>query len=47
MRLADLNRGLVLVTGPTGCGKSTTLACMLDRMNHKRTGHILTMEDPI
>ncbi|MEI2998804.1 MAG: ATPase, T2SS/T4P/T4SS family [Senegalimassilia faecalis] len=47
MRLADLNRGLVLETGPTGCGKSTTLACMLDRMNHKRTGHILTMEDPI
>ena len=47
MRLAGLNRGLVLVTGPTGCGKSTTLACMLDRMNHKRTGHILTMEDPI
>ena len=38
MRLADLNRGLVLVTGPTGCGKSTTLACMLDRMNHTAHG---------
>ena len=47
MQLADTPKGLVLVTGPTGSGKSTTLACMLDRMNHTRTGHIITMEDPI
>ena len=47
MQLADVAKGLVLVTGPTGSGKSTTLACMLDRMNHTRTGHIITMEDPI
>ena len=47
MRLADLNRGLVLVTGPTGCGKSTTLACMLDRMNHKRTGHIANYSEAL
>jgi len=47
MHLADLNRSLVLVTGPTGCGKSTTLACMLDRMNHKRTGHILTTDQAL
>ena len=44
---ASYRSGIVLVTGETGSGKSTTLACMLDRMNHKRTGHILTMEDPI
>lgn len=47
MDLADTNKGLVLVTGPAGSGKSTTLACLLDRMNHGRTGHIITMEDPI
>ena len=47
MKLADVAKGLVLVTGPTGSGKSTTLACMLDRMNHNRQGHIITMEDPI
>ncbi len=47
MRLASVSKGLVLVTGPTGSGKSTTLACLLDRMNHERTGHIITMEDPI
>ena len=47
LRLADMQKGMVLVTGPAGAGKSTTLACMLDRMNHKRTGHIITMEDPI
>lgn len=47
MNLADMNKGLILVAGPAGSGKSTTLACLLDRMNHKRTGHIITMEDPI
>ena len=47
LRLAGLNRGMVLVTGPSGSGKSTTLACILDRMNHTRSGHIITMEDPI
>ncbi len=40
-------RGLVLVTGPTGSGKSTTLAAMLDRINSEREGHIMTIEDPI
>lgn len=47
MELANVNKGLVLITGPAGSGKSTTLACLLDRMNHGRTGHIITMEDPI
>ena len=37
----------MLVTGPAGAGKSTTLACMIDRLNHERSGHIITMEDPI
>ncbi len=45
--LADRPRGLVLVTGPTGSGKSTTLAAMLDKINTERHGHILTIEDPI
>jgi twitching motility protein PilT len=45
--LADLPRGLVLVTGPTGSGKSTTLAAMIDKINIERHGHILTIEDPI
>jgi len=45
--LAMLPRGLVLVTGPTGCGKSTTLAAMIDHINRNRSVHILTMEDPI
>ncbi len=40
-------RGLVLVTGPTGCGKSTTLAAMIDRINSERSCHIVTIEDPI
>lgn len=43
----DNTQGLVLVTGPTGCGKSTTLAAMLDLINQKRHGHIVTIEDPI
>ncbi len=45
--LADLPRGLVLVTGPTGSGKSTTLAAMIDHVNQRRQRHILTLEDPI
>jgi twitching motility protein PilT len=48
--LADLTRcpsGLVLVTGPTGCGKSTTLASMIDRIDQERTARIITIEDPI
>ena len=45
--LALLPRGLVLVTGPTGSGKSTTLAAMIDHINRNRSVHILTLEDPI
>jgi twitching motility protein PilT len=45
--LADRPRGLVLVTGPTGSGKSTTLAAMIDKINTERREHILTIEDPI
>ena len=45
--LTKLPRGLVLVTGPTGSGKSTTLASMLDRINNERHEHIVTVEDPI
>jgi len=45
--LCDKPRGLVLVTGPTGSGKSTTLASMIDRINTKMRGHIITVEDPI
>src|SRR5262245_17896650 len=45
--LCDKPRGLVLVTGPTGSGKSTTLAALIDRINHMRAEHILTIEDPI
>ena len=44
---ANLPRGLVLVTGPTGSGKSTTLACLIDIINSTRREHILTIEDPI
>jgi twitching motility protein PilT len=46
-KLAEKPRGLVLVTGPTGSGKSTTLAAMIDKINRERRGHILTVEDPI
>jgi twitching motility protein PilT len=46
-KMAERPRGLVLVTGPTGSGKSTTLAAMLDKINTERQGHILTIEDPI
>lgn len=47
VQLSNLPRGLVLVTGPTGSGKSTTLACLLNLINENRKGHILTIEDPI
>lgn len=47
LRFALLQRGLVLVTGPTGSGKSTTLAAMIDYANKNRNEHILTLEDPI
>ncbi len=46
-RFADLRQGLVLVTGPTGAGKSTTLASMINRINHERACHVITIEDPI
>jgi len=46
-KLAELPRGLVLVTGPTGCGKSTTLAALIDKINDERQMHIITIEDPI
>lgn len=45
--IAKIHRGLVLVTGPTGSGKSTTLAAMVDHKNREEAGHILTIEDPI
>lgn len=47
MRLADTNNGLVLVTGPAGGGKSTTLACLIDKINTERESHIITLEDPL
>jgi twitching motility protein PilT len=46
-RFAELQRGLVLVTGPTGSGKTTTLAALLDQANRTRSAHIVTIEDPI
>jgi twitching motility protein PilT len=46
-KLAERPKGLVLVTGPTGSGKSTTLAAMIDKINSEEAGHILTVEDPI
>ncbi|MGH7447982.1 MAG: type IV pilus twitching motility protein PilT [Longimicrobiales bacterium] len=46
-KLSEKPRGLILVTGPTGSGKSTTLAAMLDKVNREDKGHILTVEDPI
>ena len=45
--IADAERGLVLVTGTTGSGKSTSLAAMIDHINHTRTAHVITIEDPI
>ena len=44
---ADFPRGLVIVAGPTGSGKSTTLAGLVDKINHEKTAHIITIEDPI
>ncbi|HEV8339841.1 MAG TPA: type IV pilus twitching motility protein PilT [bacterium] len=46
-RLAEMPRGLLLVTGPTGSGKSTTLAALINHINHHRSCHIVTVEDPI
>jgi len=46
-RLADRRQGLVLVTGPTGCGKSSTLAALIDIVNTRRAAHIVTIEDPV
>jgi twitching motility protein PilT len=46
-KFCQLQKGLVLVTGPTGSGKSTTLAAMIDYINKNRTDHIITIEDPI
>lgn len=47
MDLCEFTKGMVLVTGPAGSGKSTTLACMVNKINEERAGHIITMEDPI
>lgn len=47
MNVAEKTKGLVLVTGPAGGGKSTTLACIIDRINRTREGHIITLEEPI
>ena len=46
-RISDYPNGLVLVVGPTGCGKTTTIASMIDRINRERSCHIVTIEDPI
>lgn len=47
LKFADLSNGLVLVTGPTGCGKSTTLAAIIEHINETRKEHVITIEDPI
>jgi twitching motility protein PilT len=47
MNLANTRRGMVLVTGPAGSGKSTTLACLIDKINREREEHIITLEDPL
>ncbi len=47
MELSACKNGIILITGVASSGKSTTLACMIDRINHTRTGHIITIEDPI
>lgn len=47
MELTKLHKGMVLITGTAGSGKSTTLACMIDAINSSRSGHIITLEDPI
>ena len=47
MELADSRSGMILVTGPAGSGKSTTLACLIDKINPEREAHIITLEDPL
>lgn len=47
MKLSKGKSGIVLVTGPAGIGKSTTLSCIIDKINNERSGHIITIEDPI
>jgi len=47
LTMTDVSNGLILVTGPTGSGKSTTLASLIDRLNQKEAGHIITLEDPV
>ena len=47
MRLSECTKGMVLVTGPAGSGKSTTLACLVDRINSTKQDHIITLEDPL
>lgn len=47
LRQTDITKGMVLVTGPAGSGKSTTLACLVDRINSTRQNHIITLEDPL
>lgn len=47
MRLSTIKRGMVLITGPAGSGKSTTLACLVDKINHESADHIITLEDPL
>lgn len=45
--LMNVKNGLIIVTGPTGCGKSTTLAALIEKINHEKSAHIITLEDPI
>ena len=47
LEMTDVSNGLILITGPTGSGKSTTLASLLDRLNENEAGHIITIEDPV
>lgn len=47
MNLSNERKGLVLVTGSAGSGKSTTLACIIDKINHSRKSHVITLEDPL
>jgi twitching motility protein PilT len=47
LKMCDVSNGLILVTGPTGSGKSTTLAALIDYLNQHETGHIVTLEDPV
>ena len=47
MSLAELRKGLVLITGPAGAGKSTTISCIIDKIRKSRNSHIITLEDPI